>query len=83
MFKAIIETSLGQRLLTLALALVLMLDGAMVLKDTPVDVFPDLNNHHPADRGRRHVTLKISHYINLCAFEGEVFGRPMIVRGSL
>ena len=43
MFKAIIETSLGQRLLTLAFALVLMLYGAMVLKDTPVEVFPDLN----------------------------------------
>jgi HME family heavy-metal exporter len=27
--------------------------------------------------------LKISHYINLCAFEGETFGKSMIVRGSL
>ena len=31
----------------------------------------------------RNGILKISHYINLCAFEGEQFGRPMIVRGSL
>ncbi|MDP3671429.1 MAG: efflux RND transporter permease subunit [Telluria sp.] len=31
----------------------------------------------------RNGILKISHYINLCAFEGEVFGRRMIVRGSL
>ena len=31
----------------------------------------------------RNGILKISHYINLCAFEGEVFGRAMIVRGSL
>jgi HME family heavy-metal exporter len=31
----------------------------------------------------RNGILKISHYINLCAFEGETFGRPMIVRGSL
>jgi HME family heavy-metal exporter len=31
----------------------------------------------------RNGILKISHYINLCAFEGEVFGRKMIVRGSL
>ena len=31
----------------------------------------------------RNGILKISHYINLCVFEGEVFGRPMIVRGSL
>ncbi len=31
----------------------------------------------------RNGILKISHYINLCAFEGEAFGKPMIVRGSL
>ncbi len=31
----------------------------------------------------RNGILKISHYINLCAFEGEVFGDALIVRGSL
>ncbi|XLZ68726.1 efflux RND transporter permease subunit [Massilia sp. SR12] len=31
----------------------------------------------------RNGILKISHYINLCKFEGEQFGWPMIVRGSL
>jgi HME family heavy-metal exporter len=31
----------------------------------------------------RNGILKISHYINLCAFEGESFGKKMIVRGSL
>ncbi|KQO28776.1 multidrug transporter AcrB [Acidovorax sp. Leaf84] len=31
----------------------------------------------------RNGILKVSHYINLCKFEGEVFGQPMIVRGSL
>jgi CzcA family heavy metal efflux pump len=31
----------------------------------------------------RNGILKISHYINLCRFEGETFGHPMIVRGSL
>ncbi|HEY1392464.1 MAG TPA: efflux RND transporter permease subunit, partial [Methylibium sp.] len=31
----------------------------------------------------RNGILKISHYINLCRFEGEVFGQQMIVRGSL
>jgi len=31
----------------------------------------------------RNGILKVSHYVNLCAFEGEPFGRAMIVRGSL
>ncbi len=31
----------------------------------------------------RNGILKVSHYINLCKFEGESFGIPMIVRGSL
>ncbi len=31
----------------------------------------------------RNGILKVSHYINLCAFEGEQFGKEMIVRGSL
>lgn len=43
MFKTIIDTSLNQRLLTLAFAVILMAYGALVLRGTPVDVFPDLN----------------------------------------
>lgn len=31
----------------------------------------------------RNGILKVSHYVNLCKFEGESFGWPMIVRGSL
>ncbi len=31
----------------------------------------------------RNGILKISHYVNLCAFEGERFGKAMILRGSL
>ncbi len=31
----------------------------------------------------RNGILKISHYINLALHEGEVFGRPLIVRGSI
>ncbi|MCU0919372.1 MAG: efflux RND transporter permease subunit [Burkholderiaceae bacterium] len=43
MFKTLIDASLNQRLLTLALAVFLMVYGALVLRSTPVDVFPDLN----------------------------------------
>lgn len=31
----------------------------------------------------RNGILKVSHYINLCKFEGETFGQAMIIRGSL
>lgn len=31
----------------------------------------------------RNGILKVSHYINLCKFEGEVFGTQMIIRGSM
>jgi heavy-metal exporter, HME family len=31
----------------------------------------------------RNGILKVSHYVNLCAFEGENFGDTMLVRGSL
>jgi HME family heavy-metal exporter len=31
----------------------------------------------------RNGILKVSHYVNLCRFEGEIFGQPMIMRGSL
>ena len=31
----------------------------------------------------RNGILKISHYLNLCKFEGESFGQAMIVRGTL
>jgi HME family heavy-metal exporter len=31
----------------------------------------------------RNGILKVSHYINLCAFEGESFSKAMLVRGSL
>ena len=30
----------------------------------------------------RNGILKVSHYVNLCAFEGEHFGTPMLLRGS-
>jgi HME family heavy-metal exporter len=43
MFKWILETSLGSRLLVLVLSLALMGYGIFTLSKTPVDVFPDLN----------------------------------------
>lgn len=43
MFNAILRASLANRLFVLAAAAVLMLYGALAVKQTPVDVFPDLN----------------------------------------
>ncbi len=43
MFDALIHTSLRQRLIVLALALLLVLYGSFTASQMPVDVFPDLN----------------------------------------
>jgi HME family heavy-metal exporter len=43
MFKWILETSLGSRLLVIVASLALMGYGIFTLSKTPVDVFPDLN----------------------------------------
>ena len=43
MFNAIIDSSLRQRLLVMAVSLLLVVYGALTLKQMPVDVFPDLN----------------------------------------
>jgi HME family heavy-metal exporter len=43
MFKAIIHSSLSQRLFVLAVAILLLVYGMLSLKQLPVDVFPDLN----------------------------------------
>lgn len=43
MFTAIVRASLRNRLLVIAAAAVLMVYGAMTLRQMPVDVFPDLN----------------------------------------
>jgi HME family heavy-metal exporter len=43
MFNWIVRASLGNRLLVLALAAILMVYGAFTAWRTPVDVFPDLN----------------------------------------
>ena len=43
MFDFIIHASLRQRLLVLGISLLLIIYGAMTLRQMPVDVFPDLN----------------------------------------
>ncbi|MBU1977531.1 MAG: CusA/CzcA family heavy metal efflux RND transporter [Gammaproteobacteria bacterium] len=43
MFKAIIHSSLSQRLFVVAVAILLLVYGMLSLKQLPVDVFPDLN----------------------------------------
>jgi len=43
MFTALVRASLANRLLVVAAAVVLMLYGALTLRQMPVDVFPDLN----------------------------------------
>ena len=43
MFNLLIDTSLKQRLLVLALSLVLVIYGGIIVKQMPVDIFPDLN----------------------------------------
>jgi HME family heavy-metal exporter len=43
MFKAIIHSSLSQRIFVLAVAILLLVYGMLTLKQLPVDVFPDLN----------------------------------------
>lgn len=43
MFKAIIQSSLSQRLFVVAASLLLLVYGMLTLKQLPVDVFPDLN----------------------------------------
>ncbi|MDP1606611.1 MAG: efflux RND transporter permease subunit, partial [Rhodocyclaceae bacterium] len=43
MFEFIIHTALKQRLIVLGVALLLIIYGAITLRQMPVDVFPDLN----------------------------------------
>ena len=43
MFDFIIQTSLRQRLMVLGLSLLLVVYGALTIREMPVDVFPDLN----------------------------------------
>ena len=43
MFNFLVNTSLRNRLFVLAAAALLVVYGSLVLRDLPIDVFPDLN----------------------------------------
>ena len=52
MFKAIIHSSLSQRLFVVAASLLLLVYGMLTLKQLPVDVFPDLNKPTATSKAR-------------------------------
>jgi len=89
---ALIFLVLYSRYRSAALALMIMgniplaLVGAVValwLSGQPLSVASMIGFITLAGIATRNGILKVSHYINLCAFEGEKFGKAMIVRGSL
>ncbi len=56
---------------------------ALAIAGQPLSVASMIGFITLAGISARNGILKVSHYINLCAFEGATFGKEMIVRGSL
>jgi HME family heavy-metal exporter len=56
---------------------------ALTIAGQPLSVASMIGFITLAGISARNGILKVSHYINLALYEGEVFGRDLIVRGSL
>lgn len=89
---ALIFVVLYSRYRSAALALIIMGNvplaligavAALMLAGQPLSVASAIGFITLAGIATRNGILKISHYINLVAFEGERFGRDMVVRGTL
>ena len=75
-------TSIGLGMPNIPLALVGSVIG-LWLSGQPLSIAALVGFITLAGIAIRNGILKVSHYVNLCAFEGEAWSTAMIVRGSL